>query len=63
MFMDVEVLINQLEEHNEGSVLATKKFNPEEVIFLYEEKNQSILEAIKKYYEDNFPKVKFNEVK
>lgn len=61
--MDVEVLINQLEEHNEGSVLATKKFNPEEVIFLYEEKNQSILEAIKKYYEDNFPKVKFNEVK
>ena len=31
--MKVDILINQLDEHNEGNILATKKFNVKEVIF------------------------------
>ncbi|NLZ33980.1 Card1-like endonuclease domain-containing protein [Clostridium isatidis] len=61
--MEVDILINLLEEHNEGSILVSKKFKPKEVIFLYEEKNKNILEAMKNYYKDNLPLIKFNAIK
>lgn len=61
--MEVDILINLLEEHNEGSILISKKFKPREVIFLYEEKNKNILEAMKNYYKDNLPLIKFNAIK
>lgn len=61
--MEVDILINLLEEHNEGSILVSKKFKPREVIFLYEEKNKNILEAMKNYYKDNLPLIKFNAIK
>lgn len=61
--MEVELLINLIDEHNEGSILATKKFKPKEVLFLYEEKNKNILEAIKEYYQEKFPLIEFNAIK
>jgi len=60
--MNIEVLINQLDEHNENSILATKKYNPKEVIYLYEKKDQSIMTALENYYKSNISNVIFKKI-
>ena len=34
----IDILINQVDEHNESNILATKEFNPETVYF-FKDKN------------------------
>lgn len=60
--MNIEVLINQLDEHNENSILATKKYKPKEVIYLYEKKDQSIMTALENYYKSNISNVIFKKI-
>ena len=50
--MNVDILINQLDEHNQANILATKKFNPKEVLFIYDKNNETLMDSVKKYYED-----------
>lgn len=53
--MKIDVLINQLDSHNEVNILATKRFNPEEVIFIYNENDEALMNSLKKYYETYLP--------
>jgi len=52
--MDIELLINQIDEHNESSILATKKYKPKEVLFLYEKKDEGVMDYLENYYKNNF---------
>ncbi|WP_300381461.1 DUF1887 family CARF protein [Clostridium sp.] len=61
--MNIEVLINQLGEHNESNILATKNLKPKKVIFIYEDKDKSLCENIKKYYLENFKDMIFEGIK
>lgn len=57
------LLINQLDEHNEGSILYTKKNKVDKVLFLYLKEQESLMNSIKEYYINNFSEVKiFTEI-
>ncbi|MEG0856786.1 MAG: DUF1887 family CARF protein [Terrisporobacter sp.] len=60
--MNVDILINQLDEHNEGNILATKKFHAKEVIFLRGKDEEKTIKTIKTYYETFMCNVVFNEI-
>lgn len=60
--MKVDILINQLDEHNEGNILATKKFHASEVIFLRSKDDEKAIKTIKMYYESYMSFVKFSEI-
>ncbi|MBD7916043.1 DUF1887 family protein [Clostridium sp. Sa3CUN1] len=56
--MDIEILINQIDDHNECNIIATKKFNPKCVIFIYKEENKDLLDSLIKYYNNYLPNIK-----
>lgn len=56
------LLINQLDQHNEGNILATIKYDAEEVIFIRQKENEGLMENIKNYYRENLSKVKLNDL-
>lgn len=60
--MKIDVLINQVDDHNQGNILATKKFNPNEVVFIKSNEDESILKSLREYYKNNFPRIIFKEV-
>ncbi|GAB6168710.1 hypothetical protein JCM1393_11700 [Clostridium carnis] len=60
--MSIDILINQLDEHNQGSILATKKFKPREVIFIRDSNEEQGISSIKQYYENYMPKVIFKDI-
>ncbi len=62
IFIKVDILINQLDEHNEGNILATKKFQAKEVIFLRATDEDKDINAIKTYYENYMSNVIFSEI-
>ena len=57
--MDIEILINQIDDHNECNIIATKKFNPKKVLFIYKEENKDLLDSLKKYYNNYLPNIGF----
>lgn len=60
--MNVDILINQLDDHNQASILATKRFKPKEVLFIYDKKNEALMDSVKKYYENYIPNVIVNKL-
>lgn len=60
--MNIDILINQLDEHNEVNILATKRFNPKEVIFLYDKELENLSSSISDYYNQYMPNVKLNKI-
>lgn len=60
--MNIDILINQLDEHNEVNILATKRFNPKEVIFLYDKELENLSSSISDYYKQYMPNIKLNKV-
>lgn len=56
------LLINQLDYHNEGNILATKKYEVSDVIFLRLEDETVLMENIKEYYCSNFPSVNLSDL-
>lgn len=56
------LLINQLDEHNEGNILATIRYKADEVIFIRQKDQVDLIDNIKHYYEKNFPTVKMYDV-
>ena len=58
----MKLLINQLDEHNEGNILATTRYNVGEVIFIRQKNQVDLIDNIKKYYDKNFQTIKMSDV-
>ena len=56
-----DILINQVDEHNESNILATQEFNPSTVYFIKDKDSEEKMKTLKLYYEKNFPKIKIEE--
>ena len=54
----IDILISQVDEHNESNILATKEFNPEMVYLIKDKLYQDKADTLKMYYEKNFKNVK-----
>ena len=55
--MKEDILINLLDEHNEGNLLATDKFRPHKVIYLKNKENCELYDKLKKYHKEIFPSI------
>ncbi|MBW6411039.1 Card1-like endonuclease domain-containing protein [Clostridium weizhouense] len=53
--MKTNILINLLDEHNEGNLLATDKLQPNKVIYLKSKENELLYEKLEKYHKSIFP--------
>lgn len=60
--MKVDIIITQLDEHNEGNILATKKFNPCEVYYIIDKNDENNMKSVREYYSNNFKNTKLNEI-
>lgn len=60
--MNVDILINQLDNHNGANILATKRFNPKEVLFIYDKSKIDLINTVEDYYKNYLSSVKFNKV-
>ena len=60
--MEIDILVNQLDSHNEANILATKRFNPKEVVFICNENDKSLIDSLKKYYETYLPQIIFKNI-
>lgn len=59
--MELDLLINIFDSHNEASILLSEKYSPKKVLFFYLTNKESYqLERFKVYYEDKFPNSSFN---
>lgn len=54
----INILISQIDEHNESNILATKEFNPEIVYFIKDKSFETKVDTLKMYYEKNFKNIK-----
>ena len=50
----INILISQIDEHNESNILATKEFNPEVVYLIKDKSYEDKVDTLKNYYENNF---------
>ncbi|MBK1813456.1 DUF1887 family protein [Clostridium sp. YIM B02505] len=59
--MEFNTLVNLLDTHNEANIIATERFKPKEVIYIYKQvKEQQLqLDSLKKYYNSKFQNIKF----
>lgn len=57
----IDILINQVDEHNEGNILATQEFKPIEVYFLRDNLSEKKFKTLRQYYENNFKDIKLEE--
>ena len=56
----IDILISQVDEHNESNILATKELNPETIYFIKDKSCNNKADTLKKYYEKNFKNIKLN---
>ena len=52
--MSTDVLINQMDKHNEVSILLCEKIRPQEVYYLTGKEDVDKVESIKEYYSNNY---------
>lgn len=58
--MEFDLLINIFDTHNEASILLTEKYKPDNILFFYLNNTEvKLLEKLKKYYLEKFPKCNF----
>ena len=57
----IDILINQVDEHNESNILATQEFNPSVVYFIKDKDSEEKMKTLRLYYEKNFRKIKIKE--
>ena len=57
----IDILINQVDEHNESNILATQEFNPSVVYFIKDKDSEEKMKTLRLYYEKNFEKIKIEE--
>ena len=58
----IDILINQVDEHNESNILATQEFKPNLVYFIKDKDSEEKMKTIRLYYEKNFKKIKIEEL-
>ena len=46
----IDILISQVDEHNESNILATKELNPEIIYFIKDKSCNNKADTLKKYY-------------
>ena len=61
--MKIDLLINQIDNHNEANILATKKYKPKEVIFLYRQEDKEKLKSLIDFYKNTFREIILREQK
>ena len=54
----INILISQIDEHNESNIIATKEFNPEIVYLIKDKSYEAKVDTLKNYYESNFRNVR-----
>ena len=54
----INILISQVDEHNESNILVAKEFNPEVVYLIKDKLYQDKADTLKMYYEKNFKNIK-----
>ena len=54
----IDILINQVDEHNESNILATQEFKPNLVYFIKDKDSEEKMKTLRLYYEKNFKKLK-----
>lgn len=59
--MEIDILINQLDEHNEGNILMTEKYRPKEVWFIVDKYEIDEMESIREYYKEKFQNIALKE--
>lgn len=59
--MEFNTLVNLLDTHNEANIIATERFKPKEVVYIYKQVNeqQLQLDSLKKYYNSKFSNITF----
>lgn len=57
----IDVLINQVDEHNEANILATQEFKPTVVYFIKDKSSEKKMKTLREYYENNFRDIKLEE--
>lgn len=60
--MAIDILINQLDEHNEGNILATIKTGAKEVYFLKQKEQESTMKSVREYYQRCLPNISIKEM-
>lgn len=60
--MKIDLLINQIDNHNEANILATKKYLPREVILIYRKEDKEKLKSFIEYYKNNFNEVTLKDI-
>ena len=60
--MKIDLLINQIDNHNEANILATKKYMPREVILIYRKEDKEKLKSFIEYYKNNFNEVTLKDI-
>ena len=58
--MSIDILINQIDEHNEGSILLCHKVNPYKVNYIANKEDEDKVKSIKEYYSKNFKDIELN---
>ena len=58
----IDILINQVDEHNESNILATQEFKPNLVYFIKDKDSEEKMKTHRLYYEKNFKKIKIEEL-
>ncbi len=51
--MKFDIIITQLDEHNEGNILITKKFKPKEIYYIISKKDKINIKPVQEYYKSN----------
>lgn len=57
--MKYDILISLCDEHNEGNILATKKYQVTKALYLSTKSNYNYLNSLESFYLNNMKKVKF----
>ena len=60
--MKIYTLVNLLDIHNEGSLIAAAKFNPRKVIYLINNNNSNLYSGIENYYKERYPKIQIEDI-
>ena len=58
----IDILINQVDDHNESNILATQEFKPNLVYFIKDKDSEEKMKTLRLYYEKNFKKIKIEEL-
>ena len=60
--MSVEIVINQLDEHNEGSILISKKLSPKKVYYILSRSDKETMNSIERYYRENLSNIQIESI-